>query len=55
VPGRGPIDWSRFFDKVRRLDYKGPFILELWGGKNAEGVMGEAWGFVERHNLMGVS
>jgi sugar phosphate isomerase/epimerase len=55
VPGRGPIDWSRFFDKVRRLDYKGPFILELWGGKDAKGVMDEARGFVERHNLMGVS
>lgn len=55
VPGRGPVDWSRFFDKVRRLDYKGPFILELWGGDNAEGVMGEARGFVERHNLVEVS
>ncbi len=55
VPGQGPIDWSRFLDKVRTLNYKGPFILELWGGTNAAAVMSEARGFVERHNLMGHS
>lgn len=55
VPGRGPIDWPRFLDKVRALDYRGPFILELWGGTNAAAVMSEARGFVERHNLVGGS
>lgn len=55
VPGRGPIDWSRFLDKVRTLNYRGPFILELWGGRNAAAVMSEARVFVDRHNLMGAS
>jgi sugar phosphate isomerase/epimerase len=53
VPGRGPIDWPRFIEKLRRLGYRGSLILELWGGTNAEAVMDEARGFVERHNLMG--
>ena len=52
VPGRGLIDWPRFFDKVRTLGYGGSFILEIWGGSNAEPVLKEARSFVERHDLM---
>ena len=52
VPGKGRIDWPRFFDKLRALDYSDAFILEIWGGTNAEAVMNEAKGFLERHHLM---
>lgn len=55
VPGKGRIDWSRFFDKLRALDYSDAFILEVWGATNAEAVMNEAKGFLKRHHLMGIS
>ena len=51
VPGKGPIDWSRFLDKLRTFRYEGAFILELWGGEDSEDVMKEARGFMERYNL----
>lgn len=51
VPGRGPIDWFRFLDRLRALRYEGFFILELWGGKDSEDVIKEAKAFVERHSL----
>ncbi|MFQ5846650.1 MAG: sugar phosphate isomerase/epimerase family protein [Candidatus Methylomirabilales bacterium] len=47
VPGRGRIDWSRFFDKLGSLDYGGACILEIWGGNDAEAVMNEAWRFAK--------
>ncbi len=52
VPGKGPIDWPRFFDKLRTLRYEGSFILEVWGGKDSEDVMQDAKAFVKRHNLI---
>jgi sugar phosphate isomerase/epimerase len=51
VPGRGAIDWPRFFEKLRTLDYRGPLILEIWGGRHADATMDDARGFVERHHL----
>ncbi len=55
VPGKGRIDWPRFFDKLRALNYKGSFIMELWGGKDANLVLNEAGNFLKQHRLMGVS
>ncbi len=55
VPGKGPIDWPRFFDKLRAARYDGSFVLEIWGGKNAEDIMKEARAFAERYDLMGTS
>lgn len=51
VPGRGPIDWSRFLDKLRTFRYEGTFILELWCGEDSEDGMKEAKAFMERYNL----
>lgn len=51
VPGKGPIDWPRFLDKLRTLRYEGSVILELWGGRDSEDVMQDAKAFVKRHNL----
>ncbi|MFQ5990697.1 MAG: sugar phosphate isomerase/epimerase family protein [Candidatus Methylomirabilales bacterium] len=51
VPGKGPIDWPRFFEKLRALKYEGPLILEIWGGKDGEGVVKDARAFVEEHSL----
>lgn len=51
VPGKGPIDWPRFLDKLRTLRYEGSVIFEVWGGKDSENVMQDAKAFVKRHNL----
>lgn len=52
VPGKGWVDWPRFFDKLRKVNYDGSLILEVWGDKNAEDVMVEARSFAERYGLM---
>lgn len=49
VPGRGRIDWPGFLEKLRRLGFRGSFILEIWGGRDADAVMNEAQRFVARH------
>ena len=51
VPGKGPVDWPRFFEKLQALQYGGSLILEIWGGTDGDGVLKDARAFVEQHNL----
>ncbi len=55
VPGRGRIDWTRFLERLRDMEYRGAFVLELWGGPDAESVMRIARAFLKWHRLTAVS
>ncbi|MFQ5657004.1 MAG: sugar phosphate isomerase/epimerase family protein [Candidatus Methylomirabilales bacterium] len=55
VPGKGRIDWPRFFDKLHTVGYGGLLIMEIWGGQDADRVMEEARDFADQYSLRGVS
>jgi sugar phosphate isomerase/epimerase len=38
VPGKGVIDWNDLFEALFDVHYKGPFMIEVFGGDSTKGI-----------------
>jgi hexulose-6-phosphate isomerase len=49
--GTGCVDFPKVFTALKRLDYQGPFLIEMWTGKekNPEQAIRDARSFILKH------
>lgn len=53
-PGQGNIDWNSIITALRRIDYKGPFVIEVRDGRRIEHILEDIIDFADRSGLSGV-
>jgi hexulose-6-phosphate isomerase len=48
--GTGNVDFVKCFAKLEQLNYRGPYLIEMWSNpkENDEDSVGEALGFIQQ-------